>query len=67
MLIVITPRSLREIAHQIIREVFEAVKGPEQLAALDSAPGLTVLSRYPDDLNSSTWAESAPISQEKGG
>jgi hypothetical protein len=62
MLIVITPRSLREIAHQIIREVFEAVKGSEQLAALDGAPGLTVLSRYPDDLNASTWAESAPVS-----
>jgi hypothetical protein len=61
-LTVITPRSLREIAHEIIREVFEAVKGSAQLASLDGAPGLAVQSRYPDDLNASAWAESAPVS-----
>lgn len=62
MLTVITPRSLREITHEIIREVFEAVKGPAQLAALDGAPGLMVQSCYPDDLNASAWAESSPVS-----
>jgi hypothetical protein len=61
-LTVITPRSLREIAHEIIREVFEAVKGSAPLASLDGAPGLAVQSCYPDDLNASAWAESAPSS-----
>lgn len=54
---VITPGSLREIAHEIIREVFEVLKGSAQLATLDGAPGLTVQSCYPDDLNASSWAD----------
>lgn len=62
MLTVIMPRSLREIANEIIREVFETVKGSEQLVALDGAPGLVVQSRYPDDLNASAWTESSPVS-----
>lgn len=62
MLTAITPRSLREVANEIIREVFEAVKGSEQLEALDCAPGLEVQSRYPDDLDASAWAKSSPTS-----
>lgn len=57
---VITPGNLREIAHEIIREVFEVVKGSTQLATLDGAPGLTVQSRYPDDFNASAWADTTP-------
>jgi hypothetical protein len=49
----IRPWSLHEIAQEIIREVFETVKGPAQLMALDGAPGLAVQSRYRDDLNAS--------------
>lgn len=62
MLTIITPASLREIGHEIICEVFEAVNGPAQLQALEGAPGLAFHSRYPDDLNASAWAVSTPQS-----
>lgn len=66
---VITPGSLREIAHEIIREVFEVVKGSTQLATLDGAPGLTIQSRYSDDLNASAWADplNSPIERNQDG
>ncbi|MCS6292370.1 MAG: hypothetical protein H8J66_04795 [Nitrospira sp.] len=60
MLAIITPASLREIAHEIICEAFDAVKGTVQLQALAGAPGLAIHSHYPDDLNASAWAESMP-------
>jgi hypothetical protein len=60
MLTIITPASLREIAHEIICEVFDAVKGTAQLQALADSPGLAIHSHYPDDLNASAWAESVP-------
>jgi hypothetical protein len=56
VLTVILPRSLREIAHEIINEVFESMMGREQLEALQSEPGLAVQSVYPDDVNASAWA-----------
>lgn len=65
LLQVITPGSLREIAHEIIREVFEAIKGSAQLAALDGAPGLAVQSRYLNDLNASAWGDSMPEGEQK--
>jgi len=55
-LVVITPRSLREIVHELILEIFEVVKGREALEALESRPGLTIQSIYPDDINPSAWA-----------
>jgi len=59
VLTVILPASLREIAHQIISEVFEAVKGHQQFQALQGEPGLAVQSDYPDDVNASAWALSS--------
>ena len=59
VLTVILPASLREIAHQIICEVFEAVKGHQQFQALRGEPGLAVQSDYPDDVNASAWALSS--------
>jgi hypothetical protein len=40
VLTLILPRSLREIAHEIIREVFISLKGEEVFAQLQSEPGL---------------------------
>jgi len=59
VLTIILPASLREIAHEIICEVFEAVKGPQQFQALQGEPGLAVQSNYPDDVNASAWAVSS--------
>ena len=56
LLTVILPRSLREISHEIINEVFESVKGREQLEAFQREPGLAVQSLYPDAVNASAWA-----------
>jgi hypothetical protein len=52
---VILPRSLREIANGLVREVFVLVKGTEVFAQLQSEPGLFIQSSYPDDLDPSAW------------
>jgi hypothetical protein len=59
VLTVILPARLREIAHEIICEVFQAVKGHQQFEALQGEAGLTIQSDYPDDVNASAWAVSA--------
>ena len=53
---VIIPRSLREVAHEIICEVFAAVKGSEVFHSHQGEPGLEIQSRYPEDLDASAWA-----------
>jgi len=53
---VMTPRSLREIVHELIVDVFETVKGKDMLEELENDPGLTIQSEYPDDVNPSSWA-----------
>jgi hypothetical protein len=53
---VIQPWSLREISHEIICEVFEAVKGQSVASELHDAPGLSILSNYPADIVPSAWA-----------
>jgi hypothetical protein len=55
-LVVITPRCLREIVHELIADVFEVVKGKEVLNELEKQPGLTIQSEYPEDVNPSSWA-----------
>jgi hypothetical protein len=52
----IMPWSLRQVAHEIICEVFEAVKGSTVFEELKGEPGLAILSHYPEDLNPSHWA-----------
>ena len=51
----IVPARLREIAHEIICEVFATVKGKEQLDALKDEPGLSIKSTYPEDVNPGAW------------
>jgi hypothetical protein len=58
VLTLILPRSLREIAHEIIREVFVSIKGEEVFAQLQSEPGLCVQSFYPEALDA-LWFASA--------
>jgi hypothetical protein len=56
MLTIILPRSLREIAHGLIREVFVSVKGEKLFTQLQAEPGLSIQSAYPDDIQASAWA-----------
>lgn len=53
---VIQPWSLREISQEIIQEVFEAVKGGAIASEFQDAPGLSILSTYPTEINPSAWA-----------
>lgn len=53
---VIVPKSLREVADEIIAEVFEVVKGHAVLRDLAGRPGLAIQSEYLEDLNPSAWA-----------
>lgn len=56
MLTIILPHSLREIAHELIREVFVSVKGEELFTQLQAEPGLSIKAAYPDDVHASAWA-----------
>lgn len=53
---VILPRSLRQIADELIQEVFISVKGEDVFTELQGEPGLCIKSIYPEDLNASAWA-----------
>ena len=54
---VILPRRLRQMADELITEVFEEIKGKEALINMSNAPGLCIQSVYPENSNSSGWAE----------
>jgi len=54
-LVVINPKGLRELTHEIIIEVFSAIKGQEMLNKLIDQPGLAILSEYPESINASAW------------
>jgi hypothetical protein len=56
MLTVILPARLREIAHEIIREVFIAVKGEALFNQFQAEPGLSIQSVYPEELDAVGWA-----------
>jgi hypothetical protein len=56
MLSVILPARLREVAHELICEVFISVKGQQLFNELQAEPGLSIQSAYPDDLDASAWA-----------
>jgi hypothetical protein len=56
VLTVIIPRSLREIANELIKEVFISVKGEKVFTELRGQPGLCIQSLYPEDVNASAWA-----------
>ncbi len=64
-MVVITPWSLRQIAHDLIIDVFSEIKGGQVLAELADQPGLRVASRYPEDVEPSTWAENPSDAQGK--
>lgn len=55
---VISPKSLREITHELIVDVFGEIKGNTLLSDLSNHPGLTMMSEYPEDTNPSAWAVS---------
>ena len=53
---IIIPRSLREIANELIQEVFISVNGEKLFTELQSQPGLCIQSVYPEDVSASAWA-----------
>jgi hypothetical protein len=55
MLNIIIPHSLRQIADELIQEVFISVKGEVEFAELRDQPGLCIKSVYPEDVNASAW------------
>lgn len=55
-LVSILPGALREIAHELICEVFVSVKGEQLLTQHRGDPGLTIRSSYPDNSDPSAWA-----------
>ena len=55
MLNIIIPRSFREIANELIQEVFISVNGQKLFTELQSQPGLCIQSAYPEDVNASAW------------
>ena len=59
VLTIILPDRLREIAHELICEVFVSVKGEETFSQLQTEPGLSIQSVYPDDVDASFWAVSS--------
>ena len=59
-MVIITPRSLREIAHELILDVFLEIKGQQALEELANQPGLKVQSHYPEDVDASAWAMTGP-------
>lgn len=56
---IIVPARLREIAHELITEVFPLIKGSEVLLNLQGEPGLAIRSVYPDDVFPSGWASNS--------
>ncbi len=56
VLTIILPGRLREIAQEVICEVFISVKGKDLFDQLQAEPGLSVQSVYPEDLDASAWA-----------
>jgi hypothetical protein len=53
---IILPWSLRQIADEIIQEVFIAVHGESTFAEHKDAPGLCIKSVYPEDVSAPDWA-----------
>lgn len=53
---IVTPHSLRQIADELIQEVFISLKGEQVFTELQGQPGLCIKSVYPEDVNASAWA-----------
>ena len=61
----IEPWSLRQIADEIICEVFAAIKGKKALTRMKHEPGLYIGSVYPEDVHASAWAQQSPLRQKR--
>lgn len=55
-LTVILPARLREVANEIIQEVFLAIHPEARSQELKDAPGLSIRSTYRDDIDAGGWA-----------
>jgi hypothetical protein len=53
---IIMPWRLRQMAHELIEVAFREIKGEAVFDAMQAEPGLSIRSRYPEDLDASGWA-----------
>ena len=60
LLSIIMPWRLRQMAHELIEVAFGKIKGEVALDAMQAEPGLSIRSRYPEDLDASGWATPRP-------
>jgi len=54
---IIMPWRLRQMADELIKEIFVTINGNDMFEAHKSSPGLYIQSSYPDDLDASAWAK----------
>ncbi|MFM8552783.1 MAG: hypothetical protein ACKOCD_10845 [Nitrospiraceae bacterium] len=59
-MVVIEPWSLRQVAHDLIINVFSHIKGERTLAELADQPGLRIASHYAEETEASAWAMGGP-------
>jgi hypothetical protein len=64
---IILPRSLRQIADDIIEEVFTQVKGTQAFTSCKSDPGLCIQSVYPENVSPSGWTGIMPADPDSRG
>ena len=54
---IIMPWRLRQMADELIKDSFIAIKGKEMFETHKSDPGLCIQSEYPHDIDASGWSE----------
>jgi hypothetical protein len=57
-LVIILPLRLREVAHDLLIEVFPLIHPDVNTKHYSRLPGLTIKSEYPEDVNPVSWAVS---------
>jgi hypothetical protein len=61
----ILPQRLRQIADELLGEVFREIKGNDLYETMRAKPGLYIASNYPDDVVPSGWAEAGIPNESK--
>ncbi len=56
---IILPQRLRQMANELLEEVFREIKGDDFYEKMKADPGLCIASVYPDDIAPSGWAQVA--------
>lgn len=54
---IILPWRLRQMANELITEIFDEIKGTDTLRQKKDAPGLSIQSTYSEDIDAGNWAK----------